>query len=148
MCATMTDRFSKKFEEIFSEIKVQKETPKQPLKDVISFSIEESELKKEELSETEKKAYFELSLHYKLTIMAIKNLSHAIKVWLGSILPILLEKHSITREEWDRIGSIGDNNQKLEKELEQKWKLFFENEVKKKLINSEIWNVIQKYHDL
>ena len=140
----MSDRLNKKFEEIFEEIKDHKDSPKQLLKNVYStFPPEDKTLKKETIVETELNAYLDISLHYKLTIIAITRLNHALNIWINGILPILLEKHSLSRSEWERISNIGDNDENIERKLNNKWLEFYKSKVKTKQIQPEIWSILQ-----
>lgn len=139
-------KVNEKFEQIFEIVKEHHDPPKPPLVNIISSipSEKSNHLKKEKLAETEINAYIDITFHYKLTIMAISRLHQALQVWLNGILPILLTRHSLNKVEWGRISNIGDFDPEIQTELESKWLHFFENRVKTKLIDPEIWNLLQK----
>ncbi|MFW9992744.1 MAG: hypothetical protein ACFFD4_11910 [Candidatus Odinarchaeota archaeon] len=101
-------------------------------------------IKKEFLLSTEKKAYFHISHHYKLTMLSIDDPGTALAIWLKGILPLLLSQHGIDTEEWERICDLGDNDSKLGEELEENWKVFFQKTVKQKRIDTKILSLINE----
>ena len=82
-------------------------------------------IKKPDLFETEKTAYFELNHYFKLTLMSIDDAGTALEIWIKAVLPHLLQKHALTTDEWERICNIGDKSDAIEQELDQDWLKFY-----------------------
>ncbi|MHA2298775.1 MAG: hypothetical protein ACXAEU_25945 [Candidatus Hodarchaeales archaeon] len=134
---------------LLEEIKrLEKESLKKHRKYVNSTPITTREpvshVKKAYLLPTEKKAYFEISHHYKLTMLYIEDTGTALAIWLKGILPLLLTKHGLDNEEWERICDIGDRDSRIEEELEIDWKEFFQKIVKEELIDERILSLINE----
>ncbi|MHA2074282.1 MAG: hypothetical protein ACW97X_06665, partial [Candidatus Hodarchaeales archaeon] len=68
----------------------------------------------------------------------------ALEIWIKAIFPLLLQRHGLDLEEWERICDIGDNNPLLEKELDESWLDFFQDIIKKGQIDREILILINE----
>jgi len=108
------------------------------------FNTVRSDLKKDYLHETEKKVYILLNHYYRLTLLSIEHIGTALSVWIKGILPILLEKHGINFEEWERLCDIGDDDKQLSEELDRDWEDFLNDVVRAGKIDREILSIIDK----
>ena len=107
--------------------------------DFIKYIAEEQYDKVDEI-----KAYFDISHYYQLVILSIDDISIALEVWIKGILPILLLRHGIDLEEWDRICSLADSIKTIEQELSQDWERFLEKIVRHGLVDNEIEIIIDE----
>jgi hypothetical protein len=103
-----------------------------------------SPLKKDFLLVTEKKTYFMISHYYRLVMLSIDDTATALEIWIKGMLPLLLRRYSLDREEWERINDLGDSDSQLEKELIEDWKLFFQETIQQGLIDNEILALINE----
>lgn len=103
-----------------------------------------SPVKKDFLLATEKKVYFTISHYYKLVMLSIDDTSTAFEIWIKGILPLLLRRYSLDREEWERISDLGDSDSQLEKELTEDWKIFLQDTIQQGLIDKEILALINE----
>ena len=103
----------------------------------------ETEKKKSKLLETEKRVFINISHYFRLLNIIILDLSIAYELWLKAILPILLDEVGLKIEEWDRICTIGDENQELNNEVDINWVQFLD-KLKSGDINEEIWEILKK----
>jgi hypothetical protein len=134
---------------LLEEIKKLKE---KPLKTTVrtstpNFQITDSSkssVKKDYLLATEKKAYFQLSHYLKLVMLSIDDTATALEIWLKGVLPFLLTQHSLDPEEWERIVDLGDSNPQIAKESEENWRDFFQNTIKKGLVDTKILSMINE----
>ena len=101
-------------------------------------------VKKRYLLATEKQMYFLLSHHYKLTMLSVDEPATALEIWIKGILPLLLQRHGIEFDEWERICNIGDADPLLEEEHKKSWSHFFKNTIKKGQIDHEILILINE----
>lgn len=98
--------------------------------------------KNPKLTSTEEKVYFDISNHYRLTTLAIRDYGVALAVWINGILPILLEKHGIMKEEWDRICQVGDNQSDLSQNLDKSWLYFLDQSIHQRKLSPVILKFI------
>ncbi len=124
-----------------NEVKIKNSRPKQIVGNVIK---EEFPLKKDHLLSTEKKTYFYISHFFKLTLLSINDTAIALEIWIKAILPLLLQRHGIDLDEWERICDIGDHNSMLEEEQDKSWLKFFNKTVKNGHIDREILVLINE----
>ncbi len=103
-----------------------------------------SPIKKDHLLVTEKKVYFLISHYYKLVMLSIDDTATAFEIWIKGILPLLLRRYGLEREEWERISDLGDDDSQLEKELIEDWKVFFQDTIQQGLIDEEILTIINE----
>lgn len=68
------------------------------------------------LTPTEKKVYLELSLEFQKVLDDAPSFQMGAYQW-NQILPNQLQRYALTSEAWDRISSIGDNNDEIQEEL-------------------------------
>ncbi len=111
---------------------------------IASAGIPPSPVKKAFLHITEKNAYFMINHHYKLVMLSIDDTATAFEIWIKGLLPLLLRRHSLDREEWERICDLGDSDSQLEKELTQDWKKYYQNTIQQGLIDTEILTLINE----
>jgi hypothetical protein len=137
----------KKLDGLLKEIKNLKErvheTPKK-LRTLPSFKMDSLPYpeKKSYLLQTEKKAYFWITHHYKIAMLSIDDTATAIQVWIKGILPKLLTHHGLDPEEWERIADLGDNDSQVQDELIEDWKIFYNDVIKPGKIDSDILSII------
>lgn len=139
----------KKLDALLEEIKLLEEKPiekhKIPHHPIVSTDIPSVSLaKKDYLLLTEKKAYFTINHYYKLVMLSIDDASTGFEIWIKGVLPLLLQRHSLDREEWERICDLGDRDSQIEKELTEDWRLFYRDTIQKGLIDSEILTLINE----
>ena len=103
-----------------------------------------STLKKDFLLVTEKKVYFMISHYYKLVMLSIDDAATAFEIWIKGMLPLLLRRYGLNREEWERISDLGDSDSLLEKELTEDWKIFFQDTIQQGLIDNEVLALINQ----
>lgn len=103
-----------------------------------------SPIKKDFLLATEKKVYFLISHYYKLVMLSIEDTATAFEIWIKGILPLLLRRYGLDREEWERINDLGDSDSQLEKELTEDWRIFFQDTIQRGLIDNEILTLINE----
>ncbi len=101
-------------------------------------------VKKDFLLTTEKRAYFQINHYYKLVMLSVDDTATALEIWIKGILPLLLGRHGLEREEWERICDLGDHNSKLEEEITEDWKKFFQKTIQQGLIDKEILTIINE----
>ena len=124
-----------------NEVKIKHSRPRQIVKNVIR---KEFPLKKDHLLPTEKKVYFSISHFFRLNILSINDTAIALEIWIKAILPLLLQKHGLDLDEWERICDIGDQDPKLEEEQDESWLKFFNKTVKNGHIDQEILVLINE----
>lgn len=124
-----------------NEVKIKHSRPKQNIRNV---SKEKFSLKKDHLLHTEKKLYFLISHYFNLNLLSINDTAIALEIWIKAILPLLLQRHGIDLDEWERICDIGDQNLKLEEEQNKSWLNFFQNTIRKGQIDREILVLINE----
>ena len=103
-----------------------------------------SPIKKDFLLVTEKMLYFQISHYYKLVMLSIEDTATAFEIWIKGILPLLLRRFGLEREEWERISDLGDGDTHLERELIEDWKVFFQDTIQQGLIDEEILTIINE----
>jgi len=103
-----------------------------------------SPVKKDFLLTTERKAYFDINNYYKLVMLSIDDAATAFEIWIKGILPLLLARHGLDREEWERICDLGDSLSQVEEELIEDWKKFFQNITQHGLVDKEILALINE----
>ena len=103
-----------------------------------------SPVKKDFLLDTEKKVYFLLSHYYKLVMLSIEDTATAFEIWIKGVLPLLLRRNGLDREEWERISDLGDDDSQLEEELTEDWKIFFQKTIQQGLIDNDILALINE----
>lgn len=134
----------KKLDSLLEEIKnleeIVDEQPKK-LRFLPSIRTDTPE-KKAYLLQTEKKAYFWISHHYRIAMLSIDDTATAIQVWIKGILPKLLTRHGLDPEEWERITELGDNDPRMQDELIEDWKIFYRDIIKQGKIDHEILSLI------
>ncbi|MFX1512186.1 MAG: hypothetical protein ACFFCQ_06340 [Promethearchaeota archaeon] len=69
-----------------------------------------------EISPTEQKIYFQLSIEYQIIISEASNYSEGIYNW-NLILPQRLQAYGITQEVWEKIAAVADKNEIIQKNL-------------------------------
>jgi hypothetical protein len=139
-------------EELDALLKEIQKIKGKPLKTTVRTSVptfqtndlSKSSVKKEYLLATEKKAYFQISHHLKLVMLSIEDTATALEIWLKGVLPLLLAQHSLDPEEWERIVDLGDNDPQLGKEIEEDWLKFYQNTIKKGLVNPKVLALINE----
>ena len=77
-------------------------------------------------------------------LLSINDTAIALEIWIKAILPLLLQRHGLDLDEWERICDIGDHDPKLEEEQNKSWLNFFNNTVKKGNIDREILVMINE----
>ncbi|MFX1515174.1 MAG: hypothetical protein ACFFC6_02615 [Promethearchaeota archaeon] len=107
-------------------------------------TISTSPVKKDFLLDTEKKVFFSLNHYYKLVMLSIEDTATAFEIWIKGVLPLLLKRNGLDREEWERISDLGDNDPQLEPELTKDWKSFFHETIQQGLIDNEILALINE----
>jgi hypothetical protein len=75
-------------------------------------------IKKSKLTPTEQKAYLNLSVEFKKLVNGTENYFLAAKKWNQS-LPKRISNLGLTRDDWDRISAIGDNDKEIQNQLWQ-----------------------------
>ena len=138
-----------KLDALLEEIKLLEERPikkRRVMKhsSLPRMDVSVSLIKKDFLLDTEKKVYFTLSHYYKLVMLSIDDTATAFEIWIKGVLPLLLRRNGLEREEWERISDLGDNDSQLEQELTEDWKKFFQNTIQKGLIDNEILALINE----
>ncbi|MFW9905375.1 MAG: hypothetical protein ACFFFH_13625 [Candidatus Thorarchaeota archaeon] len=138
-----------KLDALLEEIKRLEEKPVKKRQVLRHYSIPMSEgssspIKKDFLLDTEKKIYFSLSHYYKLVMLSIDDTATAFEIWIKGVLPLLLRRNGLGREEWERISDIGDNDSQLEQEQTEDWKIFFQQTIQQGLIDNEILALINE----
>ncbi len=139
----------KKLDALLDEIKDLKETPVKKQRTFIhrtpsTTNLTASPVKRDFLLTTEKNAYFQINHHYRLVMLSVDNTATALEIWIKGILPLLLVRHGIDQEEWERICDLGDRNAELEEEITEDWKKFFEKTIQQGLIDKEILTIINE----
>ncbi|WP_455141360.1 hypothetical protein [Candidatus Hodarchaeum mangrovi] len=107
-------------------------------------SIVPNSMKKEYLLRTEKKAFFIISHYYKLTMLSLEDPGVALEIWIKGILPYLLLKNGLDNEEWERLCIIEEENVSIAQELNDDWKNFFRNTIKKGLVDEKVLELINE----
>jgi prophage antirepressor-like protein len=138
-----------KLDALLEEIKRLEEKPVKKRRIMKHYSfpkteISSSPIKKDFLLDTEKKVFFQLSHYYKLVMLSIEDTATAFEIWIKGVLPLLLKRNSLDREEWERINDLGDNDSELEQELIEDWKIFFQHTIQQGLIDREILALINE----
>ena len=138
-----------KLDALLEEIKRLEEKPIDKRRIMRHYSTPMTEIslspsKKDFLLDTEKKVYFQLSHYYKLVMLSIDDTATAFEIWIKGILPLLLRRNGIEREEWERISDLGDNDSELEQEQTEDWKTFFQQTIQQGLIDREILALINE----
>jgi len=77
-------------------------------------------------------------------MLSIEHTEVALEIWIKGILPLLLQRHMVEIEEWERMCDIGDNNPEIQQQQEESWKKFYHDIVKKGNLDSEILDLINK----
>ncbi len=139
----------KKLDALLEEIKRLEEKPVKTQRVTVhhtptTIHTSVSPVKRDFLLITEKKAYFQINHYYKLVMLSVDDTATALEIWIKGILPILLIRHGLDREEWERISDLGDNDTQLEKELTEDWKKFFQEIIQEGLIDKEILVLINE----
>jgi hypothetical protein len=75
-------------------------------------------LKKSDLTPTEQKIYLNLSVEFKKLVNGTENYLIAANKWNES-LSKRISAFGLTREDWDRIATIGDNNKEIQEQVKQ-----------------------------
>jgi hypothetical protein len=73
-------------------------------------------IKKSDLTPTEQKIYLYLAIEFKNIVDGSENYLKAANKWSQS-LPRRLANFGITKDEWDRISTIGDNNTEIQDQI-------------------------------
>lgn len=138
-----------KLDALLEEIKRLEEKPVKKRRVMKHYSIPltdvpSSPIKRDFLQDTEKKVYFVLSHYYKLVMLSIEDTATAFEIWIKGVLPLLLRRNSLDRDEWERISDLGDNDPQLEQELTDDWKKFFKETIQQGLIDNEILALINE----
>ncbi|UCG04507.1 MAG: hypothetical protein JSW11_11090 [Candidatus Heimdallarchaeota archaeon] len=138
-----------KLDALLEEIKRLEERPIKKRRVVKHHSIQTNNksifpIKKDFLLVTEKKVFFMMSHYYKLVMLSIDDTATAFEIWIKGVLPLLLGRYGLDREEWERVSDLGDRDSQLEQELTEDWKLFFQNTIQKGLIDNEILALINE----
>ncbi|MFX1537661.1 MAG: hypothetical protein ACFFDI_25975 [Promethearchaeota archaeon] len=138
-----------KLDALLEEIKRLEEKPIKKRQAMKRYSIPTtrksiSPIKKDFLLVTEKKIYFLLNHYYKLVMLSIEDTATAFEIWIKGVLPLLLRRHGLDREEWERISDLGDNDSQLEQETTEDWKIFYQNTIQQGLIDKEILTLINE----
>lgn len=138
-----------KLDALLEEIKRLEEKPikkRRVLRHPIIKSVDThpSPVKKTFLHITEKNVYFMINHHYKLVMLSIDDTATAFEIWIKGVLPLLLRRHGIDREEWERICDLGDNDSQLEKELTEDWKVYYQDTIQQGLIDTEVLTLINE----
>ncbi|MHA1974783.1 MAG: hypothetical protein ACTSW1_17430 [Candidatus Hodarchaeales archaeon] len=105
---------------------------------------DEDSLKKTYLLPTEKQLFFYISNHYKLTMLSIDDPGIALEIWLKAILPLLLERHGLNNQEWERICNIGDSDETIKSQVQKEWVIFFKQIIQKGRIDEKIVQYLQE----
>ena len=77
-----------------------------------------SPIKKLDLTPTEQKAYLHLSVEFKRQVDSSENYLIAANKWSQS-LSDRLAIIGLTRDDWDRISTIGDNNEEIQDQVKE-----------------------------
>jgi prophage antirepressor-like protein len=138
-----------KLDALLEEIKRLEEKPikkRSTLRHPIIPSVDTtpSPVKKTFLHLTEKNVYFMINHYYKLVMLSIEDTATAFEIWIKGVLPLLLRRHGLEREEWERICDLGDNDSQLEKELTEDWKTFYHDTIQQGLIDNEVLKLINE----
>ncbi|MFX0204484.1 MAG: hypothetical protein ACFFDT_00750 [Candidatus Hodarchaeota archaeon] len=138
-----------KLDALLEEIKRLEEKPVKKRRVMKQYSMPVTDtslspIKRDFLLDTEKKVFFQLSHYYKLVMLSIEDTATAFEIWIKGVLPLLLSRNSLDREEWERISDLGDNDSELEQELTEDWKIFFQQTIQQGLIDSEILALINE----
>ncbi len=110
----------------------------------VKIDKETSATKKDFLLSTEKKAYFLFNHYFRVVMSSIGDIATALQIWVRGVLPLLLTKHGLDLEEWERIVGIGDNDSQLQEELDDDWKAFLKNTIEKGQVDTEILTLIDE----
>lgn len=73
-------------------------------------------LKLSNLTPTEQKLYLQLSLEYQIVMDHAPSFQMGAYKW-NKLLPERLEMYGITFDEWERISTIGDDNDEIQDQL-------------------------------
>ncbi len=73
-------------------------------------------LKLSNLTPTEQKVYLQLSLEYQIVMENAPSFQMGAYKW-NKLLPERLEMYGITFDEWERISTIGDDNDEIQDQL-------------------------------
>lgn len=76
------------------------------------------DLKKLDLTPTEQKLYLQLSLEFQIIMDGAPSFQMGAYKW-NKVLPERLEMYGIAFEEWERISSIGDNNEEIQDQMQE-----------------------------
>lgn len=138
-----------KLDALLEEIKHLKDKPVKKQKAIthptgLAIKVSSSPLKKDFLLTTEKQAYFDIDHYYKLVMLSIDDAATAFEIWIKGILPLLLVRHGLDREEWERICDLGDSLSQVQEELIEDWKKFFQKITQHGLIDKEILALINE----
>ncbi len=68
------------------------------------------------LSATEQKVYLQLSVEFHIIMDKAENYRAGLFNWT-ILLPERLHEYGLTRDAWDRIAAVGDNDEKLQMQL-------------------------------
>ena len=77
-------------------------------------------------------------------MFSIEDTATAFEIWIKGVLPLLLRRNGLDREEWERISDLGDDNSQLEEELTEDWKIFFQKTIQQCLIDNKILALINE----
>lgn len=75
-----------------------------------------SPVKTSELSPTEQRVYLQLSLEFSLILEEAPSFQMGAYQW-NLILPDRLQTFAMTADAWERLSSLGDNNDELQNQL-------------------------------
>ena len=71
-----------------------------------------------ELSPTEQKLYLQLSLEFQKVLDDAPNFQMGAYQW-HQVLPEYLQQYGLSIDVWERISTIGDNNDEIQEQLNQ-----------------------------
>lgn len=139
----------KKLDDLLEEIKNLKEKPVEKQRTFLprtptTINLTTPTAKKDFLLPTEKRVYFQINHYYRLVMLSVDDTATALEIWIKGILPLLLSRHGLDREEWERICDLGDRNSDIEEEITEDWKDFFEKTIQQGLIDKEILKLINE----
>lgn len=82
----------------------------------IPSSFWPSPLKNSQLTPTEQKIYFRLSIEFQIILDESTSYQMGAYKW-NLILEQRLQKHGLTTDEWERISDLGDNDNNIQDQL-------------------------------
>ena len=111
---------------------------------ILHRPIVQDSMKKDYLLPTEKKAFFNISHYYKLTMLSLEDPGVALEIWIKGILPYLLVKNGLDNDEWERLCNIEEENKSIAQELQGDWKNFFKDTIQKGFVDEKVLELINE----